>query len=233
MTYSDTKKTPDYANGEGMGDDAKKKRNFWKPVKYILYFVCGVMAARLLVRALSQYLIAFEKWGLFENSETACRAISGVWIVGGFLQELCFNLASTAAAILPYAALVGLTIMQSIATLLVFCPGAIEGMVLQLRANMAKFSHLGAETTDTEEIGRLVKRHKKAQENNLKTLLAFSILAFIAEAFIIWVARDGQAEILDVLVDSLAFDALFAFVLILNNLFKAESHKNAKRYQGS
>lgn len=232
MTYSD-KKTPDYVNGEGMADDSKKKRNFWKPVKYIMYFVCGVMGARLLVRSLSNYLITFGKWGLFDNSETACRAISGVWVVGGFLQTLCFNLASTAASLLPYAALIGLTILQSIATLLVFCPGAIEGMVLQLRANMAKFSRLGAETTDTGEIARLVKQHKKAQENNLKTLLAFSILAFIAEAFIIWVARDGQAELFDVLVDSLAFDALFAFVLILSNLFKAESHKNAKRYQGN
>jgi hypothetical protein len=106
-------------------------------------------------------------------------------------------------------------------------------MVEQLRANIYKRERLDVHYTDDAETARLVKRHNKVQEQNLRTLLVFSVLAFIAEAFIVWTARDGQAEIIDILVDSLAFDALVAFVLILRNLFKARTHKNAKRYQGA
>lgn len=220
--------TPDHVGN--LQNSEVKKKDWWKSIRYILYFCSGVMGVVLLVRSFLIYKIAFEKWGLF-TQQNACEPLGGVWLIGQNLSWLCDVVTSTATAIAPYAALLGLTILQSIATFLIFSPGAIAGMVEQLRRNNTRRDKLDAYTTDDAETARLVKRHAKVQEQNLRTLLVFSVLAFIAEAFIVWTARDGQAEIIDILVDSLAFDALVAFVLILRNLFKAKPHKNAKRWQ--
>ena len=210
--------------------EAEKKKDWWKPIRYVLYFCSGVVGIVLLVRSLAIYKIAFEKWGIF-TQQNACQPLGGVWMIGGNLAWLCDVIATTATAIAPYAALAGLTILQSIATFLIFSPGAIAGMVEQLRRNNSRRDKLEMHTTDDAETARLVKRHAKVQEQNLRTLLIFSVVAFIAEAFIVWTARDGQAEVIDILIDSLAFDALVAFVLILRNLFKAKAPKNAKRWQ--
>jgi len=207
-----------------------KKKAFWSVLKFPVYAGFGFTGVFLLYRAYGLYQTAFQKWGL-STVGTVCGTQNHIPFVGDFIAGGCHGLAELIIGAIALVVLIALTIVESIPTLVYFHVPAIEGMILQLRDNVASYVPIGGEQGDTPEVEALITRHKRISETGLKTLLIFSIAAFVAEALIVWVARGQNAPLMSVLIDSLAFEALLAGLLAFRNAFRSKPQRAYRNYQ--
>ncbi len=190
-------------------------------LKWPVFLCSGLVGAFLLYRAYGLYQVAFERFGL-TGIQGVCSPLGFVPFLGGWLQTACDWLADFIVGTLALVALAALTTLQLLPTLLYFHPQTIATMVEQLRANQRSRSPLEPHQGDNTEVQKLVHRHNQMGDRALKTLLIFSVIAFGLEAWIIWIARAGNADLGPVLVDALALDLLIAATLAFGNAFQAK-----------
>lgn len=220
----------DNDSGRGSGrSNTKKKGNGWSWVKYPVYAGFGLAAALLIYRSLGIYRIAFNRFGL-DSIGNSCDQFSIVPFIGSAINFGCVNFAWLIVGTVSLFVLAALTLLQSIPTLIYFHDTSIVGMIDQLRYNRKTFSRISTESGDTQEIQSLVDRYNNLAEWQLKTLLILSVLAFAAEAYIVWTARNGRSDLTSVLIDSLAFEVLLFAFLSFKNVFRPIPKRVVKSY---
>lgn len=198
-------------------------------IKWPVYVASGMVGAFLLYRALGLYQAAFASWGV-DRIGGVCVQFSSAPLVGGILRGLCNQAAAILAGLIAVVVLIVLTILQSLPTGLYFHPRIIEGMVSHLRGQQRSRTLLAAESNDSGEIKRLVDRHNRLSAEQLRTILIFSVAAFAVEAWIVWVARGGEASMTAALVDSLALDALIGATFAFAGVFSGGKKANMRKY---
>ena len=198
-------------------------------VKWPVYVASGMVGTFLLYRALGLYQAAFASWGISRISGVCVQFVAAP-LIGGFLRGFCNLTASVLVGLLPVVVLIVLTILQSLPTGLYFHPRVIEGMISHLRGQQRNRNLLAAESNDSGEIKRLVDRHNKLSAEQLRTILLFSVAAFVVEAWIVWVARGGEASMTAALVDSLALDALIGATFAFAGVFGGGKKSNMRKY---
>jgi hypothetical protein len=200
-------------------------------VKWPVYVASGMVGMFLLYRALGLYNAAFASWGIARISGVCVQFVAAP-LIGGFLRWFCNLTASVLVGLLPVVVLIVLTILQSLPTGLYFHPRVIEGMISHLRGQQRNRNLLAAESNDSGEIKHLVERHNKLKlsAEQLRTILLFSVAAFVVEAWIVWVARGGEASMTAALVDSLALDALIGATFAFAGVFGGGKKSNRRKY---
>lgn len=217
-------------SSKGGGKATKKGSNaVWMFFKWFIIGVGVAIAIALLFRSFGIYQIAFDKFGI-TSFGNVCRPFRVIPWIGGWVFDTCGWLVDLLVGSLAFLVLLMLTILQSIPTLLYTYDKAISGMVEQIRHNRKMASKLSKESGDNEEIETLIDWHNSIGEKHLKTFMIISVIAFAAEAFIIWEARNGRADIISILIDALAFDALLFFLVSWNNLFRPIPKRVVKSY---
>jgi hypothetical protein len=188
-----------------------------------------MVGAFLLYRSLGLYQEAFLTWGL-NTIGKACLPLINAPLIGNLFLGVCSQGAALVMGMLTIAALITLTILQSLPTLLAFHPKAIAGMVQQLRLNRKGRPLLSSESGDTEEIRALVNRHNNLSDRQLRTLLLFAVAAFAVEFWIVRTARGTDSSVTAALVDSLGFDVLTLATLAFSGIFRPQSTTKTRRY---
>lgn len=216
MEYSETRKHNDTTTAPTRA--ARPGGLAW--LRYPVYATAGLAGAFLMYRSLGLYQDAFNAWSLGQIA-AACGPMAGTPIIGGLIAGGCTQGAAIITGLIVLMVLIVLTILQSLPTLLWFHPRTITRMVDQLRANRRYRKTLTTDGSDSAEVRVLVTRHNSiSSDKNLRTLLVFSVLAFALEGWIIWTARQGTADLVAVLVDSLAFECLVTATLSFAAVFR-------------
>jgi hypothetical protein len=190
-----------------------------------------MVGAFLLYRSLGLYQEAFLTWGLNTIGKT-CLPLLNAPLIGSLFLGACSQGAALLMGMLTITALLSLTILQSMPTLLAFHPKAIAGMVTQLRINRKGRPLLSSESGDTEEIKALVNRHNSLSDRQLRTLLLFAVGAFAVEFWIVRTARGTDSSVTAALVDSLGFDVLTLATLAFSGIFRPQSTTTKTRRYG-
>jgi hypothetical protein len=198
-------------------------------IRYPVYVTAGMVGAFLLYRSLGLYQQAFLTWGL-NTIGKACLPLLNAPLIGNLFLGACSQGAALVMGMLTIAALITLTILQSLPTAIYFHPKAIAGMVTQLRLNRKGRPMLSSESGDTEEIKALVNRHNSLSDRQLRTLLIFSVAGFAVEFWIVRTARGDGASVTAALVDSLGFDVLVVATLAFSGIFRPQSTTKTRRY---
>ena len=210
-------------------DAAPRPRGGLSWIRYPVYATAGMVGAFLLYRSLGLYQEAFLSWGL-NTIGKACLPLINAPLIGNLFLGACSQGAALVMGMLTIAALITLTILQSLPTLLAFHPKAIAGMVTQLRLNRKGRPLLSSESGDTEEIRALVNRHNNLSDRQLRTLLLFAVAAFAVEFWIVRTARGTDSSVTAALVDSLGFDVLTLATLAFSGIFRPQSTTKTRRY---
>jgi hypothetical protein len=233
MEYQVIKDTPPMKSAQPSTidylDAAPRPRGGLAWIRYPVYATAGMVGAFLLYRSLGLYQEAFLSWGLNTIGRT-CPALGATPLIGGLILASCGKLAALVMGMLTITALLSLTILQSLPTLLAFHPKAIAGMVTQLRINRKGRPMLSSESGDTEEIKALVNRHNHLSDRQLRTLLLFAVGAFAVEFWIVRTARGTDSSVTAALVDSLGFDVLTLATLAFSGIFRPQSTTKTRRY---
>jgi len=228
MEYSETTKMK---SASVDFDAAPRPRGGLAWIRYPVYATAGMVGTFLLYRSLGLYEQAFLGWGLNTIGRT-CPALGATPLIGGLILATCGKVAALVMGLLTITALLSLTILQSLPTLLAFHPKAIAGMVTQLRINRKGRPLLSSESGDTEEIKALVNRHNNLSDRQLRTLLLFAVGAFAVEFWITRTARGDGASLPPVLVDTFGFDALTLATLAFAGIFRPQSTATKTRRYG-
>lgn len=192
-------------------------------LRFLLPVAFGFIAVLLLYRSFDLYQTAFERLGFGGNLANVCFAFQPLPLLGGWLSDGCRWLYDIAIALVAFVVLLLLTTLQSVPTLLYFHGDSIRRMVGNLRRKNGKHPRLEHESSDTEEVTRLVDRHNALPSTALRTLLVASVVAFFVEGLLVWIARSGNSDIWTIAIDSLGFDLLLAGYLILSNVFASRA----------
>ena len=199
-------------------------------LRYPVYTAAGLVGGFLLYRSADLYVSAFGKWGLDSIATDTCPQLATTPIIGGLLAGGCTQGAAVITGLIVTVVLFTLTAVQALPTALYFYPRAISGMVTQLRANRRGRSLLAAESGDTEEIKTLITRHNSLSDQQLRTLLLFSLASFWAEFVIVRTARGDAGSLGAALVDSLGFDVLLVATFVFAGVFRAQPSTKTRRY---
>jgi hypothetical protein len=208
----------------------KRKKSWLLIIRWPVYFALGMGMAFILYRSFGVYQIAFQKMGLGYIANS-CNGLTIAPFIGAFLSGGCSFLARLICGLLALFALAACTILQSLVTLSYFSQGGIAGIVTQLRANLRGLKPLSHDTADTEEIKTLVERHNRISEKTFGKLLILSVIGFIAEAIIVFIARGAGADLWTVAVDTFGFEILLVIFLFFQSIFQGDPNKDVSEYR--
>lgn len=225
---SNPSKSRDYVAMSEKND--KKKKSWLLMIRWPVYFALGMAMAFILYRSFGVYQIAFRNMGLGAIEKT-CDVLTNAPFVGWLVFAGCANVARFLIGFLALFSLAACTILQSLVTLSYFSQGGIAGIVTQLRANLKGAKPLSHETSDTPEIKTLVERHNSISEKAFMKLLILSIVGFVAEAIIVFIARGAGANLWTVFVDTFGFEVLLLIMLFFGSVFQGDPNKDVYEYR--
>lgn len=211
-------KTVDYLDDNQPSKKAQKRRNVWKWLKFPIYVAFGFGAAFLLFRSYGIYQQFFASAGL-RTIGGVCTALKPFPFAGWLLQAGCDTISQVIVATIALITLIALTILMSIPLMLFFDPGAIEGMIHQLRDNKRDHQPISVSSGDDEQVRVLAQRYQSLPKGALRTLNVLSVAAFVLEAFIVYSVRGKDTSIIVVLIDSIGFELLLTAFFMFRNAF--------------
>jgi hypothetical protein len=215
----------------GMAESKDKNKKSWLTfIRYFVYFVLGMVMAFILYRSLGVYQLAFQKMGL-GAIEKSCGNLTITPFIGSMLSSGCSTISMILGGLLPLLALALCTIFQSLVTLSYFSQGGISGIVTQLRSNLRWSKPLNHDTADTPEIKTLVERHNKISEKAFRKLIILSVVGFIAEAFIVYIARGSGADLWVIGFDTFGFEIVLIVLLFFGSIFQGNPDKEVSEYR--